>query len=54
LLGFFAVSCIFVFLFDEKLDRQEIHKAGREKEDKEDAKGNEKKNEIVSIEVTKK
>ena len=54
LLGFFAVSCIFVFLFDEKLDRQEIDKAGREKEDKEDAKGNEKKNEIVSIEVTKK
>ena len=54
LLGFFAVSCIFVFLFDEKLDRQEIDKAGREKEDKEDAKGNEKKNEIVTIEVTKK
>ena len=24
LLGFFAVSCIFVFLFEEKLDRQEI------------------------------
>ena len=57
LLGFFAVSCIFVFLFDEKLDRQEIDKAGREKEDKEDDKGNEgneKKNEIVTIEVTKK
>ena len=54
LLGFFAVSCIFVFLFDEKLDRQEIDKAGREKEDKEDAKGNEKKNEIVTIDVTKK
>ena len=51
LLGFFAVSCIFVFLFDEKLDRQEIDKAGREKEDD---KGNEKKNEIVTIEVTKK
>ena len=24
LLGFFAVSCIFVFLFEENLDRQEI------------------------------
>ena len=50
LLGFFAISCIFVFLFDEKLDRQEVDKAGREKEEKE----GEKKNEIVTIEVTKK
>ena len=51
LLGFFAVSCIFVFLFDEKLNRQEIDKAGREKED---AKEDEKKNEVVTVEVTKK
>ena len=33
LLGFFAISCIFVFLFDEKLNRQEVDKAGRENED---------------------
>ena len=33
LLGFFAISCIFVFLFDEKLDRQEIEQAGRAVED---------------------
>ena len=33
LLGFFAISCIFVFLFDEKLDRQEIEQAGRAAED---------------------
>ena len=33
LLAFFAISCIFVFLFDEKLDRQEIETAGRAKED---------------------
>ena len=51
LLGFFAVSCIFVFLFDEKLNRQEVDKARREKED---AKDGEKKNEVVTVEVTKK
>ena len=51
LLGFFAVSCIFVFLFDEKLNRQEVDKAGREKED---PKEGEKKNEVVTVEVTKK
>ena len=34
LLGFFVISCIFVFLFDEKLDRQEIENAGRAEEDK--------------------
>ena len=33
LLGFFAISCIFVFLFDEKLDRQEVEQAGRAKEE---------------------
>ena len=33
LLAFFAISCIFVFLFDEKLDRQEIETAGRAKEE---------------------
>ena len=51
LLGFFAVSCIFVFLFDEKLTRQEVDKAGRENED---AKEGENKNEVVTIEVAKK
>ena len=50
LLGFFAFSCIFVFLFDEKLMRQEVDKAGREKED---AKEGEKKNEAVIIEIAK-
>ena len=48
LLGFFAISCIFVFLFDEKLNRQEIDKAGRDKED------NKKNDEIITVEVTKK
>ena len=51
MLGFFAVSSIFVFLFDEKLNRQEVDKAGREKED---PKEGEKKNEVVTVEVTKK
>ena len=32
LLGFFVCACIFVLLFDEKLDREEIEKAGREAE----------------------
>ena len=44
LLGFFAASCIFVFLFDEKLDRQEMEQAGREKEE-------DKKNEPQKIEA---
>ena len=48
LLGFFAISCIFVFLFDEKLNRQEVDKAGRENED---VKKNE---EIITVEVAKK
>ena len=51
LLGFFAISCIFVFLFDEKLDRQEIDKAGRGKEDQ---KNNNNNNEVITIEVIKK
>ena len=51
LLGFFAISCVFVFLFDEKLDRQENDQAGRQKED---VKKLENKNEIVTVEVTKK
>ena len=53
LLGFFAVSCIFVFLFDEKLDRQEIDKAGREKEQKKEENNN-NNGQVVTIEVTKK
>ena len=48
LLGFFAISCIFVFLFDEKLNRQEVDKAGRENED---VKKNDK---IITVEVAKK
>ena len=48
LLGFFAISCIFVFLFDEKLNRQEVDKAGRENEDVK------KNDEIVTVEVAKK
>ena len=50
LLGFFAVSCVFVFLFDEKLDRQEIEQAGRAKE-QEGNKNEDKKVEPVKIEV---
>ena len=52
LLGFFAASCVFVFLFDEKLDRQEIELAGRAKE--EDLKNNEKKIEADVINVQQK
>ena len=46
--GFFAISCIFVFLFDEKLNRQEVDKAGRENEDVK------KNDEIITVEVAKK
>ena len=53
LLGFFAASCIFVFLFDEKLDRQEVEQAGRiNKED--DKKNEEKKIESEVVEVKQK
>ena len=52
LLGFFAASCVFVFLFDEKLDRQEIELAGRAKE--EDPKNNEKKIEADVVDVQQK
>ena len=52
LLGFFAASCVFVFLFDEKLDRQEIELAGRAKE--EDLKNNEKKIEADVVNVQQK
>ena len=48
LLGFFAISCIFVFLFDEKLNRQEVDKDGRENEDVK------KNDEIITVEVAKK
>ena len=48
LLGFFAISCIFVFLFDEKLNRREVDKAGRENEDVK------KNDEIITVEVAKK
>ena len=40
LLGFFVASSVFVFLFDEKLDRQEVENAGRLKEGKKDDKDN--------------
>ena len=52
LLGFFAISCIFVFLFDEKLNRQEVDKAGRVKE--EDKKNEENKVEPNIVEVKQK
>ena len=48
MLIFFVLSCIFVFLFDEKLDRQEIEQAGRIKQDED------KKNEPVTIDVQQK
>ena len=54
LLGFFAISCIFVFLFDEKLDRQEVDKAGRDKEDNKEKDKDKEKKEVITIEVTKK
>lgn len=37
LLGFFVIACIFVFLFDEKLDRNEVDAAGRAGEDKKES-----------------
>ena len=52
LLGFFAASCVFVFLFDEKLDRQEVEQAGRVKE--EDKKNEENKIEPNIVEVKQK
>lgn len=36
LLGFFVIACIFVFLFDEKLDRNEVDEAGKAAESKKD------------------
>ena len=48
LLIFFVLSCIFAFLFDEKLDRQEIEQAGRLKE------GEDKKIEPVTVDVQQK
>ena len=52
LLGFFVVACIFVFLFDEKLERQEVEQAGRKKE--EIQKKDENNKEPVTIEVQQK
>jgi len=52
LLGFFFVSCVFVFLFDEKLDRQEIEQAGGMKKD--GKKYEDKKIEANVVEVPKK
>ena len=48
------MSCIFVFLFDEKLDRQEVDKAGREKEEKKLEGENNNVGQVVTIEVAKK
>ena len=53
LLGFFAVSCIFVLKKKKKLDRQEIDKDGREKEQKKEENNN-NNGQVVTIEVTKK
>ena len=52
LLGFFVVACIFVFLFDEKLERQEVEQAGRKKEELQ--KKDENNKEPVTIEVQQK
>jgi FLVCR family feline leukemia virus subgroup C receptor-related protein len=54
LLGFFAVSCIFVFLFDEKLNRQEIDQAGRIQEEAKKEGENKASTQVVTIEVAKK
>ena len=54
LLGFFAVSCIFVFLFDEKLNRQEVDQAGRGKEEAKKEGENKGSTQVVTIEVAKK
>ena len=51
LLGFFAVSCIFVFLFEEKLDRQEVDLNGTMKYIKNN---NENKKEVENIDVNPK
>ena len=40
LLGFFALSCVFVFLFEEKLDRQEVDKGNNNNEQNIDVKNN--------------
>ena len=49
LLCLFVISIIFVFLFDEKLDRQEIEKAGRIKD--KDEKSEDKRIPPVSVEI---
>ena len=51
LLGFFAVSCIFVFLFEEKLDRQEVDLNGNMKYIKNN---DENKKEVENIDVNPK
>ena len=52
LLGFFVISCIFVFLFDEKLNRQEIEQARRNQEG--DKKNCEQKNDVIQINIAQK
>ena len=49
LLCLFVISIVFVFLFDEKLDRQEIEKAGRIKD--KDEKSEDKRISPVSVEI---
>ena len=51
LLCLFVISIIFVFLFDEKLDRQEIEQAGRLKDIDKDAKSEDKKIAAQTIEI---
>ena len=45
----FVISIIFVFLFDEKLDRQEIEQAGRLKD--KDEKNEDKKIPIQTVQI---
>ena len=49
LLCLFVISIIFVFLFDEKLDRQEIEQAGRLKD--KDEKNEDKKIPIQTVQI---
>ena len=51
LLCLFVISIIFVFLFDEKLDRQEIEQAGRLKDNDKDEKKEDKKIIPQNIEI---
>ena len=51
MLGFFVVASIFVFLFDEKLDRHEAEADSKKEKEKEEKENNEQLDNIETIQV---